>query len=316
MPAKLSGSGLDRASHCAAAFALPAVQRESTDATRGTMVHAFLEQLVRGASRDEALAATHADVRALCATIDPDQVCPGEAEVSYAYNVRTGRARRTNTPGRSYDDASEEIPGTMDRVHVEETGRPVVTDWKNTAYAVDLEAARIQVEFYALCAARECGHPSAGCAIAVVTDDGAIAWHRWHLDEDDLALVAQRTRRAWDKVQAARAAKADYERTTGLAWTPDVNRGPWCRYCPAQLYCPALRAAVSLGSRMPAEITPEIAAEAMLRAQDLDRAQKELRVVVGLFVDDNGPAPLADGRVVRRDGGGNLRVLGSRKRAA
>lgn len=315
MPAKLTGSALDRALHCGAAFALPAVSRDSADASRGRQVHAYLEQLVTGTPRDEALAAVPDDVRELCAGVDTSQVGAGEAEVSYAYNVRTGRARRTDTPGRSYEDGADEIPGTMDRVHRDETGRPVVTDWKNTAYSVDLEAARAQVEFYALCAARECGHPSAGCAIAVITDDGAIAWYRWHLDEDDLAIVAQRVRRAWDRVQAARSERAEYERTTGLPWVPDVSRGPWCRYCPAQIYCPAVRAAVSLGGAMPAEVTPELVAAAFLRAQDLAQAEKELRAVVGLYHDDHGPIPLEDGRVVRRDGRGSLRVLGSRKAA-
>lgn len=315
MPAKLTGSALDRALHCGAAFALPAVSRDSSDATRGRKVHAYLELLVKGTPRDEALATVPDDVRALCEGIDASQVCAGEAEVSYAYNPKTGRARRTDTPGRSYGDEPDEIPGTMDRVHRDESGRPVVTDWKNTAYSVDLEAARMQVEFYALCAARECGHPSAGCAIAVVTDDGAIAWYRWHLDEDDLANVAARVRRAHDKVQAARAAKAEHERATGLPWVPDVSRGPWCRYCPAQVYCPAVRAAVSLGGAMPEQVTPEIAAAAFLRAQDLSQAEKELRAVVGLYHDDHGPIPLEDGRVVRRDGRGSLRVLGSRKAA-
>lgn len=316
MPARLTGSALDRALHCGAAFALPAVQRDSRDATRGRKVHAFLELLVTGTPRDEALEAVHDDVRAICEGIDPSEVCAGEAEVSYAYHVRTGRARRTDAPGRAYEVGPDEVPGTMDRVHRDESGRPVVTDWKNTAYSVDLEAARIQVEFYALCAARECAHPSAGCAIAVVTDDGAIAWHRWHLDEDDLALVAARVRRAWDKVERARAERLEHERTTGLAWVPDVSRGPWCRYCPAQSYCPAVRAAVALGAELPERVTPEIAAAAFLRAQDLSLAEKGLREAVGLFHDDHGPLPLEDGRVVRRDARGSLRVLGSRKAAA
>lgn len=316
MPAKLTGSALDRALHCGAAFALPSVSRDSSDASRGRKVHEFLEHIVTGMPRDEALAAVADDVRDLCASIDVTEVCAGEAEVSYAYNVRTGRARRTNTPGRSYDNVDEEIPGTMDRVHVDETGRPVVTDWKNTAYSVDVEAARIQTEFYALCAARHLEHTSAGCALGIITDDGAIAWYRWHLDEDDLANVALRTRRAWDKVQRARAERVEYERATQLAWVPDVSRGPWCRYCPAQVYCPAVRAAVSLGGAMPDEVTPELAAAAFLRAQDLSQAEKELRAVVGLYHDDHGPIPLEDGRVVRRDGRGSLRVLGSRKAAA
>lgn len=318
MPARLTGSGLDRAAHCPPAFALPGVRHDSADAARGRGVHAYLEQLVAGAPRDEALATvTDPAVRSICEGIDPDQVCAGEAEVSYAYNVRTGRARRTDTPGRMYETGDDEIPGTMDRVHREPSGRPVVTDWKNTSYSVDIEAARPQVEFYALCAARECGHPSAGCAVGVITEDGAIAWERWHLDEDALLLVAARVRRTWDKVQQARAEKLEYERSTGLVWVPDVARGAWCRYCPAQVYCPAVRAAVSLGAAMPEQITPEAAAEGFLRAQTLALAEKELRAAVGLFHDDNGPIPLPDGRVIGRTRGtggrpGSLRVLGRR----
>jgi hypothetical protein len=57
VPSSLSGSGLARALACPAAYALPEAREGSSDATRGTQVHRFLELVSRGEPTSEHLAA-------------------------------------------------------------------------------------------------------------------------------------------------------------------------------------------------------------------------------------------------------------------
>lgn len=317
MAAKLTGSSLERARHCPASHALSAVRQDSAAAARGRGVHGYLELIASGADPSDALAGLADEARSVCEKIDPAQVPRGEPEVAFAYHVRKGTARRTAAKSRAYDgDDLAEVHGTVDLVLRDDTGRLVVIDWKTTRHTFDVEAARIQLEFYALCAAREAGEERAGCAIAVITDDGAVAWHRWALDEEDLARVAALVRRVWQGVQDARAARAQHERTSAAPWVPDTARGTWCTYCPAQIYCPAFRAVLSLAAGdVPAEVSEAIAAEAFVRAQVLATAAREMRAAVGLYHDTHGPLGLGDGRFVGRDGRGSLRVLGSRKAA-
>jgi hypothetical protein len=57
VPSSLSGSGLARALACPAAYALPEASEGSSDATRGTAVHRFLELVSRGEPTSEHLGA-------------------------------------------------------------------------------------------------------------------------------------------------------------------------------------------------------------------------------------------------------------------
>lgn len=313
MAAKLTGSSLERARHCPASHALSAVRQDSAAAARGRGVHGYLELVASGADPGEALAGVADEARAVCEKIDPAQVPHGEAEVAFAYHVRKGTARRTGAKGRAYGDEPGEVPGTVDLVMRDDTGRVVVVDWKTTRHTFDHQAARLQLEFYALCAAREAGDDRAGCAIAVITDDGAIAWDRWALDEEDLARVAALVRRVWEWVQQARAARAEHERTSAAPWVPDVSRGAWCTYCPAQIYCPAFRAILSLAApELLDEVSEAAAAAAFERAQAFGVAEREIRGAVAAYHDAHGPITLPDGRFVGRDGRGSLRVLGRR----
>lgn len=303
MPATLSGSGIARAIACPAAYALPAVGSvASTDAARGSEVHAFLERIVDGESADVALEqVSDPAARALCRLIDLRHVPVGaESEVAFAYDPATGRARRTKTEQhREYAVGEHEIPGTCDVVHGD-----LVLDWKTSRWDFDVESARPQLEFYALCLARSAGLATVRYRIAVISDDGAVGGPpEVTLDWEDLARIAARVRRAWERVQAARAA-ADV--------TPDVAEGPHCRWCPAAVHCPAKRAAVAavLGGD-PSTLTPADVGRALVVARDAIAAAERVKEVAKGLLEHLGldELPAGNGQAVRRDGRGALRIV-------
>jgi hypothetical protein len=289
------------------------VHTESVDARRGRAVHAYLEALGRGVPVAAALAAVPAAVLPWCRALDPAQVPQGDVEVAFAYDVATGQARRLDTAARRYSVTATEIPGTTDLVTWDSTA-PKALDWKTARWDFDAQSARPQVDFYALCAARIMGADAAECAIGVIAEDGAIGWYRWELDWEDLAQIAERVRRTWERVQAARAERAAHEVTARAPWTPDVREGTHCRYCPAFLACPAKRAAV--GALLGADVAQldGVAAGAALRAgREVERLIEKVRSVVGDLVGRDGEVPAGEGYVIRRDGRGALRVLRARE---
>jgi hypothetical protein len=326
MPARLTGSGIGRAIACPPAFALPAVERASgPDALRGTTVHAYLERRALGSAHADALPAappeaTEAEraavdeARALCERLEAFEVPEGTPEVALAYHVRRGTARLLEVPGRSYPQGEHEVCGRVDLLVRADPTRPAVVDWKTTRWDLDVESARPQLRFYALAAARALGAERAGYAVAVITDDGAVAWHRFWLDADDLAQIAADVAVAYDRVEQARAARAAHERAYAAPWQPDVRRGKHCRYCPAMASCPGLRAELSLGAGLPAEqLDEQLIAAAYERSLAFGDARETLREAAVAWVDTHGPVRLSDGRWLAKDASGKARP---RRRAA
>jgi hypothetical protein len=184
-----------------------------------------------------------------------------------------------------------------------------VIDWKFSRWAFDLEQYRPQLEFYALAGARLVGAIHAECRIGVVTEDGAIGWHEWSLDWEDLNRIAQDVRRGWERVRDARAARAAHEQANAAPWAPDVTEGPHCQYCDAALSCPAKRAAVGAVLGMdPGTLTPELAGAAWAKAKAAEEMIGRLKGFVRAMAED-GELPTGDGRAVRVDSRGALRVV-------
>jgi len=322
MPARLTGSGIGRAMACPPSYALPAIERSSgPDALRGTAVHAYLESRVLGVAHESALPTAPAEAteaeraaideaRALCARLEPFEPPTGRPEVALAYHVRRGTARLLEgVEGRAYPQGDHEVCGRVDLLVDADPTRPVVIDWKTTRWDFDVETARPQLRFYALAAARALGADRAGYAIAVITDDGAVAWHRYWLDADDLAQIAADVARAWERVEAARRARDAHERSYAAPWSPDVRRGAHCRYCPALASCPGLRAELSLGADLAAELDERQVAAAYERALSLGDARETLRDAAVAWVASRGPVQLSDGRWLGRDASGKTRPL-------
>jgi hypothetical protein len=312
--ATLSGSGLLRGRKCPPAYALAAVlEASSREAEVGMEVHRVLAAVAR---RDAAAVATEIaaltpEGRAFAERIEHAAVPEGEPEVAYAFDARTGRVRRLRVQGRDYPVEPGEIPGTADLVVPARGDEPLmVIDWKTARWDFDPALHYEQLEFYALCAAREAGALRVRCRIGVVAEGGAIGWHTWELGFDELAAVAARVRNTHARVEAARAERAAHERANAAPWTPDVRGGEHCRYCPALLHCPGKRAAIGAVLGMtPEALTAETAGRAHAIAKDAERVGERVREAVGQLVDAFGELPTGDGRVVRRDGKRALRLF-------
>lgn len=316
-----SASAAPRVTACPPSVALPQVSTVRPGMRLGEAVHAYLEALNRGTSRDAALAAIPDEsARELCAGVDSTQVPIGIPEVAYVYDVRTGAARRltiTDTTGghRGYGDLPDTaIPGTIDllvegRAATESDSgvRWTVIDW-STDHDLDVGHKRAQVEVYMLAVARAHRISSIDGAIGTFRLGGALAWHRWTLDGMGLADVAARLRSAHDRAVAAREQRAQHERDHDAPWTPDVTRGGHCRDCRAFLSCPATQAMVRAVGVPDASL-----GAAYLTATVAERWGDEVRAHAKAAVEAQGHVAMPDGkRLVKRtdkNGRTSLRVV-------
>lgn len=274
----ISASSLRRARRCPGSFALPQASMASSAASAGTVRHAALEALVRGGRHGEL----------------PEQVRPlfagaeARAEVAVAWSVSQHRARWLDADGRGYEVAEDELPGRIDVVLVRD-GQVAVVDWKGYG-AVDSPEENDQLMFYASC-------------VADLHDATEVTIHVAHVPDDlSTARVVTRTVDAFD-LEAFRAGLpllVHRVREQRGRPVPDVSEGDHCRYCPAQLACPAKSGLVALlaGERLGVELDAAsdakawrliAAVEPMLRAA---KAQVIARAAVR-------PLDLGDGTVLR-----------------
>lgn len=278
MPAALTPSGLYRARQCPAACALPAVYPPaSAGATRGSVVHAALAAYLTGQPLGPALEGAPDSARALVGSIDLGAVDrlvgtgARHVEEALALDVRSGAARVLPARGsRDYRAAgASEIAGTPDVVTVE-PGAVTVVDWKTGIHGLDLDAARAQLDVYALAACAVHGADAARCIVAAIGDAGELALTSWDLDWCGLSEAHAALLATWERVESARTRVAQGR-------TLDVTEGAWCRYCPALLSCPAT---VGVLARLQSPTAGE-AYLAALRAEHLaEAARRRLRALV------------------------------------
>lgn len=235
MSANVTGSKLELFERCAAAGALPAVWTETTDdQAAGHARHRFLER-APAVGRDAALAEVEECYRAQCEGIDVDEVPEGVAELAFAYDVETDRARVLGQwLGRAYEVTATEVSGTADLVCAPSASLPrwLVVDWKGDE-EVPPAATNVQLGFYALAVARVNEVDEVDVAIGYIGHDGTIRWDRATLGPFELEAAAARVREVFARVAAARALVASGR-------TPDVSKGMHCRRCPAMAACPAM----------------------------------------------------------------------------
>ncbi len=247
---RLTASGLRLAALCAAAYALPADDAESTDAqAAGTGRHAYLDALAvayRGdadAARATALATVPADAphRATCESIDVAELLAmtgadvGTVEVGVQLDwdpwSDDGGEHVSAAQHRAYRTDPSRIYGTSDWIVTAPDGSVVVIDFKGSERN-DPAREHAQLAFYALAVARARGLATLGVALVYVHEDGALYADRAHLDEWDLSAAAARLLDTWVRVTAARA-EVDAGRPVG------TSTGGHCARCPAMRVCPA-----------------------------------------------------------------------------
>ena len=288
---RLTASGLRLAALCAAAYALPADDAESTDAqAAGTGRHAYLDALAvayRGdadAARATALATVPADAahRATCESIDVAELLAltgadvGTVEVGVQLDwdpwADDGGEHVSAAQHRAYRTDPSRIYGTADWIVTAPDGSVVVIDFKGSERN-EPAAQHAQLAFYARALARARGLATIGVALVYVHEDGALYADRAHLDEWDLAAHAAKLLDTWVRVTAARA-EVDAGRPVGTA------TGGHCARCPALRVCPAMvtlvRAAVADSTLTPAEITSKLA---RMSDEDAGAAWERLKMI-------------------------------------
>jgi len=309
---RLTASGLRLAALCAAAYALPADDAESTDAqAAGTGRHAFLDALAvayRGdadAARATALATVPADAphRATCESIDVADLLAltgadvGTVEVGVQLDwdpwADDGGEFVSAAQHRAYRTDPSRIYGTSDWIVTAPDGAVTVIDFKGSERN-DPAREHAQLAFYALAVARARGLATIGVALVYVHEDGHLYADRAHLDEWDLSAAAARLLDTWVRVTAARA-EVDAGRPVG------TSTGGHCARCPAMASCPSMVSLVrELATNPPAaETLPSLSDEAageawvklaMVKAvvDRMDAALRQRAMRAGL--------PLPDGR--------------------
>jgi len=231
-----TGSKLPRVFVCLPSHLLPQVESQSKFAHSGNAVHAYLHA-VRRAGRAVALEAVPEEYRKRCERIDLEKLpAVYGAEVTLAYNWRTGEARSLGTAlDRDYSAATEdEFVLTLDLAHADLYGGDSMAhagDFKSGYQEVDVDTWQLKLGCLAM--ARLYKTEKATATIYQIKDDGSIWVTRKTYDSFDLDVIAD---------QLADLAR---ELMTVGASDATVNEGEHCRYCPAIRSCPAKREALS-----------------------------------------------------------------------
>lgn len=190
----LSASSLWRAEKCPASASLPQIDYLTAAREEGSEMHA-----------------------------EKERENPEGAEVAYAFDVLTGKARELGRRlGRAYGQLAEtEIAGTADKMIVERE-RVVIRDYKSGhGFNVPAPKKNIQLGFYAVAACAVEGKDAARVELEF-TDRGDSPGD--DLDAFDLAAIRARIRAIWDAATAKE---------------PKVVVGDNCSGCPAIRNCPA-----------------------------------------------------------------------------
>jgi hypothetical protein len=306
LPRLLTASSLGRYAVCPASAVLPRVESVPHErTTRGSVIHRCLE-LVAQVGREEALAEVPDEYRAACEAIDLDALpldgMRWAQEVSFAYDVATGRARVIGH-GLSREEAYQglaptEVTGTADSVGISADGLTVyVTDYKTGRTEIARAAINWQLRFLALASTRAYGAVHARVALIHIPDSGLPWYDPASFDAWEVDGVALELRRLWDRVAFAAASVAAGE-------PPLCTTGDLCRWCPSLPYCPAQTALVRQVARdveegrdLAGALTPATAAAAWERVKSIKAAVKRAESAIYTFAAGS-PIPLPGGLVL------------------
>lgn len=241
----VTASGIWRAILCLGSAILPRTSETSEYTEDGNAVHAFLMNVNRLRSRDEALVLVPKEHRGACALIDteklPVDAAKYAAEVAFALDVVSGKGRELHRKGdRDYSMCTPtEIAGTADVVALVGDDTVLVVDYKRGHSYRPHPEVNWQFKFLALAAARAYSTSERTITRALVQmvrigEDGYPYTIRGELDLFDLAEVSEEVREL--HANGMRAAAADVE-------LPLVT-GSHCKGCPAMLRCNAATALV------------------------------------------------------------------------
>lgn len=305
MGALLTASGLWRDAHCPANRALPRVYVQSDAAAAGTALHRYLERCAQ-VGAEKALAEVPEEYRARAADIDLDGL-PLEPhymqEAAFSFDGKDGRFLGCGL-GRNYGEASL-MAGTADVCHREGV---IVFDYKFDGFDSTCPPVREnqQLLFLALACARSRNLDSALISIIHIRPDGTNWKEGADLDAFDLDAFAVELVRIAGAVAAARDAIA-----RGLS--PEVQQGPWCRFCAAMPACPSILETLRAAAAEPEQamvlspegialsapdiakaLTPALASRAYARMRAVEQVLKLAKSALYLYASEH-PIPLEGG---------------------
>jgi len=226
-PIMPSASSVQRVMECAASAQLPQVQSTSDAAARGSAIHAYLEQLVKGQPHEVALEVVPEQYRDDCLNIDlapfwAQQYSRLEAEVSLAVNVNNGQARILGS-NRAYEKVTpEEFYGTADYIGRTQDNVIVVGDFKTGLANVAHPRDNWQLKVLAYALSQLHGEDTVEVAIVKTEGETRLLIHRFNAL--DLAVVASELKSLHAKLQKPVSV---------------YREGKHCDYCPSFKFCPA-----------------------------------------------------------------------------
>ncbi len=224
---------------CPPSVALPQIfdGNESEAKDKGSAVHKFLER-VAAVGYAPALAEVDKKYADRCASINVAKLAMHlklSTEIAVAYNWREDTARiLTPVAPRVYEiDPECEIAATMDLgAYDPKQSRVYVGDYKGPRAWLPKPDQSMQLAIAAVCLARIYGATEAVLEYIRILDDGEPFRFDATLDVFGIEAAAARIRETMETVERVRV-----ELDAGRI--PNVTEGPWCRYCPAKMHCPA-----------------------------------------------------------------------------
>jgi hypothetical protein len=216
-----SGSSLERAVNCPAAFALPRAGHTGEAAIRGTENH---DKIEGGLSLGGDLSHLPDVVRKAM-----DGALSVDVEVAFAIDIEKETVRVIGQRlGRNYGPLTDsEIPLTLDAIITKRSGVEV-WDWKSRK-RVTASKHNLQLRAGAVAVMKTRGVSEVLAALGYLDNSES---DEATVDSFDEAAFFADMRAAMNKIGAARTLVAS-------GGTPEVHSGPWCDYCPAMAYCPA-----------------------------------------------------------------------------
>ena len=293
----ITGSALPRVIPCPGSERLPHIKESSVYADNGTARHSYL-QGVSEVGATNALAAVPDEYREICEAIDlTDLPTHLAAEVTFAFDVRTGKARELGRClGRDYSAATEyEIVGTIDVLGFD--GDCIyIGDYKGYEYVSARDNP--QLLFAALCATLV--YPASYARLEIINlRDGEIIRNSCTVDCFEIAAFRATLIKAVEATQQAGAV---------------IATGDHCRYCPAWRSCPAkvavLRELVSMTPDSQAAITEANAYDAYAKYLEMRGMMKKVSDAIHAYAGTH-TIDLGNGRVFgKRTKQGNEKLDG------
>jgi hypothetical protein len=281
----ITGSALTRLLNCPSSEVMAKAETHNEWADMGTDEHDELAHAT--------MTGTLTPKRAALVPADP------RVEVKLAYDVvsRTARILGAGAADRNYGTPGPfEIFMSLDVLGVDDRDRVIVLDWKTGHGDVEPAATNGQMWGCALAACRALGKSEA--IVRLVFTNMGDRCDEHEIDALDLADFANRLERLHVTVAAR---QASLQRGELL----ETREGSWCKHCASKHVCPSKNALlvqfadplVVLGDSVMTKDRVAAAYEEVMRVDALVRdAKKRLE----MFVDDNGPIDLGNGRMYGR----------------